>query len=672
MTKFSFLGTGALAIAVLSYGGAAFEARAQQEPPAKPAGVDLVGRSIKAINYQHRGGATKIDFAGTDLMSGASGQAKVESKRGYLEIEVEFRGLPAARTFGPEYFTYVLWAITPEGRAANLGEVLLKGDRAKLNVTTQLQAFGLVVTAEPYFSVTYPSDVVVLENVVRGDTRGRVTEIEARYDLLKRGQYVTSEKPDELTAKLMVVDPNVPLQLYEARNAVRIARWTGAEKYAKEAFDKSVDLLLQAERYQARKRPDAKATAMMARQAVQTAEDARLLAVRRANEEQLALERKAAAAREAEARAKAEEEGKLRAKAMLDLQQADRQRIEAEAATARANQIRQEAEAAAQLAGRQRIEAEEARMAALADAERIRAEAKAAAEREAVARAKAESEASLRAKAETGMQQADRLRAEAMAAAAEANRVRQEAEAAAELARTQRMQAEEAKTAALAEAERVRLAAQNSANEAEKARLDAKAELDRVRAQTREELEKLETARSAAMAQKAAAESDAEKARMAAAEANRLREQVERERGELRQRLQTQLNKVLETSNTARGLIVNMSDVLFDTAQFTLRAGAREKLARISGIIVMQPGLKVEVEGHTDSVGGTAYNQQLSEQRADAVRTYLIEQGIEASAITAKGFGKTTPKVSNDTAEGRQQNRRVELVVSGSAIGTTD
>lgn len=543
---------GVLSVAVLAWDLWTPTANAQQTQPG--AKVELVGRSIKAINYQHRSGETKIDIRGTPLLSGANGEAKVESKRGYLEVDAEFRGLAPARTFGSEYFTYVLWAITPDGRPENLGEVLLNNGRGKLHVTTQLQAFGLVVTAEPYFSVTYPSDVVVLENAVRSDTRGRVDEIEARYELLRRGQYVSNEKPDELTAKLMVVDSKVPLQLYEARNAIRIARWTGAEKYAPEPFNKAVEQLLAAERYQARKRPETKAAAMMARQAVQTAEDARLLTVRRLEEERLAAERKAAAEREAVAKAKAEAESRLRAKAELDMQQVER--------------LRAEAEAARQMAEQERLKSEKA--------------------------------------------------------AADANRNRQEAE--------------------------------QMAQQAERHRAEALAELKRVQLQTQQELAKLEAARTEALAQKAAAEAAVQK--------------LERERAELRQRLQMQLNKVLETTNTARGLIVNMSDVLFDTAKYTLRPSAREKLARISGILAMQPELRVEVEGHTDSVGGDAYNQRLSEDRADAVRSFLIEQGIDPDSITARGFGETNPKASNESAAGRQQNRRVELVVSGSAIGT--
>ena len=127
--------------------------------------VNVISRTVQAVNYQHRGGATKLDFAGTDLMPSANGQAKVESKKGYIEIEVEFGNLQKPTTFGNEYLTYILWAISPEGRAVNLGEVLV-GDnhRSKLNVTTDLQAFALIVTAEPYYAVRQPSNVVVLED----------------------------------------------------------------------------------------------------------------------------------------------------------------------------------------------------------------------------------------------------------------------------------------------------------------------------------------------------------------------------------------------------------------------------------------------------------------------------------------------------------------------------
>src|SRR5689334_8704701 len=162
--------------------------------------VTVTARTAKAINYQHRSGATKIDFRGTELLSNARGEAKVESKQGYIEIEVEFDGLQPATRNGAEYLTYVMWAITPEGRTANLGEVLLNGTKSKLNVTTELQVFGLLVTAEPYYAVSRPSDLVVMENVVRADTRGKVEEIDAKYELLQRGQYQRLSNPLGLRA----------------------------------------------------------------------------------------------------------------------------------------------------------------------------------------------------------------------------------------------------------------------------------------------------------------------------------------------------------------------------------------------------------------------------------------------------------------------------------------
>ena len=153
--------------------------------------VTVVSRNVQAVNYKHRSGASKVDFAGTDLMPSANGQAKVESKKGYTEIEVEFGSLQKPTTFGNEYLTYIVWAISPEGRAINLGEVLV-GDnhRSKLDVTTDLQAFALIVTAEPYYAVRQPSNVVVLENVVREDTKGTTETVNAKYELLERGGYI--------------------------------------------------------------------------------------------------------------------------------------------------------------------------------------------------------------------------------------------------------------------------------------------------------------------------------------------------------------------------------------------------------------------------------------------------------------------------------------------------
>ncbi|MGH9675703.1 MAG: OmpA family protein, partial [Candidatus Acidiferrum sp.] len=241
------------------------------------------------------------------------------------------------------------------------------------------------------------------------------------------------------------------------------------------------------------------------------------------------------------------------------------------------------------------------------------AEKKAALDREAKARADAEAESKRR-------QEADQARLDAEKAKAEAEQMKQEAEKAAAAAKEQQLAAQAA---------------------AEQAARDKAAALDQQRA----------------------AEAETEKARQAAA-------QAEAEKAQLRAQLLSQLNSILQTRDSARGLIVNMSDVLFDTGSATLKPGAREKLAKISGILLAHPGLSLEIEGHTDSVGSDEFNQQLSERRADAVRDFLAEQGVPGSAITAKGFGKTQPVASNDTPEGRQRNRRVELVVNGEAIGT--
>ena len=532
--------------------------------------ISVIERTTKAVNYHHRSGATKIDFRGTLLLPDARGEAKVESKQGYIEIEVEFDDLKPATAYGPEYLTYVLWAVTPEGRTSNLGEVLLNGTKSKLNVTTELQSFAMIMTAEPYFAVTLPSDVVVMENAVRKDTIGAIEEVDAKFELLQRGQYVFNVNPAEI--KPLRLDRNVPLELYEARNAVQIARWTGAQKYAPETYEKAVQGLANAEGY-LKRNAGKKPIVTVSREAVQMAEDSRIITVKKIQEEQLAFERQAGADRE-----------------LL----AENQRA---AAQAEANRIARDAELA--------------RVSAQADAERLRLdnEARAAAVRN----------------------EADRLRreneAQRTAAEADADRLRRE---------------NEARTAA-AQSDADRLLRENQAQAAA-----AQNEADRLKREND--------------AQRAAAQADLDRAATAKA-------QAEAEKAALRVQLLAQFNAILQTRDTARGLIVNMSDVLFDTAKFTLRPLAREKLAKVSGIVSGHPGLKLDVEGHTDSVGGDDYNQRLSEQRGESVRDYLIDQGMVRGSVTTKGFGETQPVASNDSAPGRQQNRRVELVISGDIIG---
>jgi len=530
--------------------------------------VTAVSRTAKAISYQHRSGATKVDFAGTSLLPKARGEAKVESKQGYIEIEVEFDDLkPAAGTGGPEYLTYVLWAISPEGRTVNLGEVLLNGTKSKLNVTTELQAFGMMVTAEPYFSVTRPSNLMVMQSVVRKDTKGKVEEIDAKFELLEVGQYKQLANPLELK-----LDRKIPLELYEARNAIQIARASGAERYASDTFQKAEDSLKRAEAYQARK-AGKKPVTMTARQAVQTAEDSRVIAVQRQQEESLTNEREAAAARE------------LRAQDERAAAESETQRVTRDAA-------------AAELAARNR-----------ADQLRAQSEADSAEAKAAAARLKASNDAQYAADLAT----AARLKRENEAQRAdnrvEADRLKRENEA---LAAAARMEAD-------------RLKAEN-----ETQRAAVQAGIDRAAA---------------------------------------LQEQAEAEKATLRAELLQQFNAILETRDSARGLIVNMSDVLFDSAKFALRPAAREKLARVAGVVSGHSGLQLAVEGHTDSQGGDDYNQTLSEQRGSAVRDYLMEQGMAADSISSQGFGEGRPVASNETGAGRQENRRVEIVVSGEIIG---
>ena len=510
--------------------------------------VTVVSRTTKAINYHHRTGTTQIDFKGTELMPAAKGQAVVNPQMGSTKIESRLEHMTPASQFGPEYMTYVLWGVTPEGRPNNLGEVVLEGDHAKLLSTTELQSFGLIVTAEPYFAVTQPSDVVVAENFVRNDTTGTIQQVDAKYELLQRGQYVLNRS----AYKPAKVDPKGPLQLGQAQNAVEIARLAGAERYAADTFQKAVVGLKNAEDFLYSKNKDRKRSETNAREATQMAEDARIITYKKIREEQLANERAASAQRESEAQAKARESAE---QARLEQER----RAQAEADTRNAQQARSQADQA-------RLQAEQ-----------------------------------------------ERLRAER--ATIEANQARQQAEH----ATAQAVQ--------------------------DKAAADA--------------------ARAAALQLQQSAQADADRSRMDV-------QKAEAEKAQLRERLRQQLNLILETRETARGLIVNISDVLFDFNKYTLKPGAREKLAKVGGILLAYPGLKIQVEGHTDSVGTDEYNQKLSEARAGSVREYLTGQGVSGDAVTAVGFGKADPVASNDTAAGRQKNRRVEMVVSGAPIGIGD
>ncbi len=459
--------------------------------------IQVVSREIPAINYFHRSGSTKIGFRGTSLLPNAEGWAKVDSKLGRTVIDAHLEGLTPANSFGVEYLTYVLWAITPEGRPINLGEILPTGskDSDHLTVTTDLQAFGLIVTAEPYFAVTMPSDVVVMQNyVLNNQTEGVIQPVNAHYSLLPRGSY------EEIAGRHAVLHPitrgeRSPLALYEAENAVQIADAAGAEKYAADSMATAKTALQNAQDLDLHKK-DRKQTITYAREAVQAAEDARIITIRKIKADDEAAERQA------------------------------------------------------------RINAEKA--------------------------------------------------------------------------------------------------AQQSQEAAEQSRINA---------------ERQAAQREQAQAEAAEAEARAEKARVAQQAAEQSAQQATQQAEQERERLKQQLNQVLQTTETARGLIVNMSDVLFAFNQYNLKPEAREKLAKVSGILLAYPNLKLQVEGYTDNIGSDQYNQKLSQERADSVRDYLASQGVPGGNISAAGYGESDPIASNSTNSGRAENRRVQLVVAGSAIG---
>src|SRR5271168_801919 len=481
--------------------------------------VTVVGKTVTAVSYQHRSGSTMIGFQGTPLLPLAKGAAKVDSKQGSIVVSASFKNMQSAQKFGKEYLTYVLWAITPEGKPNNLGELLLDGDNSKLTATTNLQTFGMIVTAEPYLAVIMPGDVVVLENVVRADTVGTAGKVTANYELMQRGVYTydISKAREPITN----FSPKVPLEVYEARNAISIAQSAGAETLAPDAYQKALSSLAQADSLVAKK-SDKKLVIAAARDAVQTAADARAIALKRAAQQKAEAEQAAAQAAVAAADAKQKEEAAAR-------QQAEIQKLQAERDAAQAAAARAQADAAAL----------------------------------------------------TAQQQAQAAKQQADAAQQQADAAQQQAKA----------------------------------------------------------------------AEEAAARSEAEKQALRAA-------------------LLNQFNRVLPTTDTPRGLQVNMADVLFAFGKYELQPSAREALAKFSGIVLAHPGLHLSVEGYTDSVGSDAFNQALSEQRANAVRDYLIQQGLDPTSITATGFGKSNPVSSNDTAAGRQQNRRVEIIISGEVIGT--
>jgi outer membrane protein OmpA-like peptidoglycan-associated protein len=527
----NFLAILAFSCAVAAFAQTPTAAPAAAAAPATTAAAAsdsaAVSRVTKAVHYRLQGGSAKVDFQGTDLLQRASGEARIEGKKTNFQIEAKFQNLEDATKFGLEYLTYVLWAVSPQGRPVNLGEVTLEHGNAHVKAFTDLQAFGLIVTAEPYFAVTQPGNMVVMES--SSGSGGGSENIEAKYELAPRGTY--SSTNTHIQDAIFGIDSKTPLELFEARNAVRIAKNASADKYAAFIFSKAGQQMMHAEEVYRQKQNRATVEAA-AKEAVETAEEARLMAVKKKAEDEAAGE---AAAREAKARADADAEAKRRNDAEIARAQAEEARAAAEQAKAEAEKMKQEALAAAQ-------------------------------------------------------------------------------------------EAQAAKAAA-------------------------------------------EKAQAEAVAQQQVLAAEADKAKASAAQSENLRQQAEKEKQELRARLLQQLNSVLATRDSARGLIANMSDVLFRSGSVELLPAARERLAKVSGIVLAYPSLHVSIEGHTDSVGSDEYNQDLSERRAQSVRDYFVRGGIPAGAVDARGFGKAEPVASNESPEGRQQNRRVELVLSGDAIG---
>ena len=547
------------------------QAQTASEPAVASGAPPAVAQvNVPGVSYGSRSGQTRVSFKGTTLMPAASGLALVEKQKSAIKVSAQFLNVQHPTSFGHEYLTYVVWALSPDGRAFNIGELVLPDDRSawtaqslgnksSLTLTTPHQTFAMIVTAEPYYAVKSPSQVVVLESGFEPGTEP-LQKVDTSFDVARAGGYA----PTGFRFDSVLLRTSLPLDFFQARNAMRIAEAAGAGQYAATIYANAEGQMRRVDELAGQKKIDKRALMNASREAVQTAEDARAVAARMVELKRQEAERLAAIEREAAAKAQAQAEVERR--------------------------VREEARAAA------------------AEADRAAAEA---------ARRAAQDE---RLAAERRREEADRASREAQAATLEAQRAR-------------------------AAAEEHRAAA-----------LRAQAEAEQRQA--------------AALQQQQAAEAEAARNRAAASDLDQRLQQAIRDREDLRSSLLQQLSVILETRDTARGLVVNLSDVTFASGQAALQPGAREKLARVSGILSAHPALRLEIEGHTDSVGSDTLNQSLSDRRAESVRTYLVQQGVPTAAVTAVGFGKARPVASNETAEGRQLNRRVELVVSGDAIGT--
>jgi len=501
------------------------QAEAQKKPELVQAIKAITGtRESLAITYPE-GVTLTLKFQGTQRLPFATGEAKVERKRGTTEIEIELDELKPASLFGGDYNTYVLWTVSPEGLTDNAGEFIVRGNRSKLNVTTKLSTFGMFITAEPHYLVSYPSRFVVMENTRPTHRLGGVVSTSQIKYREAEGIY-NFEK--ETLAKSAEAKSEVRTDIAQARTAVQLAERAGAAKFAADELNRAKEQLIKAEQGQA-------AGTGVGTQMIQGKEIVRLAV----EAQKLAEERTFQAALDAERQANADEAARLE----RNIQEAQ---TEAEKARLLAEQRRMQ------------FEMEER-------ARRASEEAQARAEREAQA------------------------------------------------ATIAKLQAEAAAARAAADAEASRMA---------KAQADANA---------------------------LAAQLQAEAAKRQAEEASN--------------KMQAALSKVVETRRTARGLILNLPDILFEFGKADLKPETREVLAKVSGILMVASGYHLSIEGHTDNVGSDEFNQKLSEARAQSVLDYLFRAGVAPEIMSKVGFGESQPRSPNDTAKGRQENRRVEIVI---------
>ena len=572
------------------------EATTAQQSSVNP--VQQVAKSTKAIDYR-QGSRSEIAMKGSDRMADLNGKAAVDTKSTPTQLRVEVEHLKPASSFGLEYLTYVLWAISPEGVPANLGELDVHGDKGTIRASTPLQAFALVITAEPHFAVTQPSEKLVAQNEPGSNAQGFIRAVDVSYEAVPASLYAAQNQG--IQEPVYGIDKNVPLALREARNAVRIAKVAHADQYASSPLDRAQQLLSQADDYYHRRQPT-KSIETVAREATSAAEAARVTAIK--GERQARIDREKQSAMEKVAKAEAE----------------------AEAQTREAQKAKAQADAQAQ----QAQQAEQARQ----QAEQEAAQAQAAAQQ--AAQAAQDAEQRIQQQSSSGQQvQADQ-QAAAQPAQQQAQQAQQQAAAAQQRAQDQERLAQQAEQ---------QLQQQRSAAD-----------------QAQQQLQQEQAARQQAEQQAQATQQQLQQSQQQLQQAQADKEQT-------RQRLLGQLNQVLQTKDSARGLIVNMPDVLFALNSANLTADARERLAKVAGILIAYPDIKVEVDGYTDNTGPRNFNQQLSQQRADTVRQYLVSQGVPAGSVDSKGFGPNDPVASNDTPDGRKQNRRVNMVVSGQSIG---